>query len=159
MMAMLRDHGGAAEANARTLLQHDPVPAPRQGPDYVASMVAHLHKDGFTAWCSLVTPCVLGLPVFFLWTLGPRVTGRRSAATFSSSSPWWRIKRLLNRAAENWGESFPRMRAHWHDWQQALLREAGDHRKESADHKSMWVNRNVTRLLTEITMLERAFEK
>ena len=43
------------------------------------------------------------------------------------------------------------------NWQQALLREAADYRKESSDHKSMWVNRNVTRWLTEIAALERAF--
>jgi hypothetical protein len=48
------------------------------------------------------------------------------------------------------------MRAHWREWEQALLREADDHRKDSLDHKSMWVNRNVARLVTEIAVLERA---
>jgi hypothetical protein len=62
---------------------------------------------------------------------------------------------LLNRASEKWSESFPRLRGHWQDWQQTLLREAADYHKESNDHKSMWVNRNVTKLLTEITNLER----
>jgi hypothetical protein len=81
----------------------------------------------------------------------------QGAAAFTAASPWWRLKRLLNRAAESWGESFPRLRAHWQPWQQALLREAADYRKESCDHKSIWVNRNVTKLLTEIAALERAF--
>ena len=81
----------------------------------------------------------------------------QGAATFTPASPWWRIKRLLDRAAENWAGSYPRLRAHWRGWQQALLREAEDHRKDSCDHKSIWVNRNVARLLTEIAALERAF--
>ena len=38
-----------------------------------------------------------------------------------------------------------------------LLREAADYRRDSCDHKSMWVIRNVTRLLAEIAALERAF--
>ena len=38
-----------------------------------------------------------------------------------------------------------------------MLREAAEHRKDSCDHKSMWVNRNVARLLTEIAALERRF--
>ena len=81
----------------------------------------------------------------------------QGAATFSPASPWWRIKRLLNRAAENWGESIPRLRKHWQEWQQALLREAADYRRASCDHKSIWVIHNVTKWLTEIAALERAF--
>ncbi len=119
-------------------------------------MVAHLHKDGVIAWCSLVTPCISIFLPFFVDAAVPEALAQ-GAATFTSASPWWRIKRLLNRAAKNWGESFPRLRAHWQEWQQALLREAADYRKDSCDHKSMWVNRNVTRLLTEIAALERAF--
>jgi hypothetical protein len=34
---------------------------------------------------------------------------------------------------------------------------AADHHNESSDHKSIWMNRNVTKLLTEIAALERAF--
>jgi hypothetical protein len=81
----------------------------------------------------------------------------QGAATFTPASPWWRLKRLLNRAAENWTESFPRIRTHWQDWQQELLREAAHYRSATRDHKSMWMNSNVTRLLTEIAALERAF--
>jgi dipeptidase len=155
MMAMLRDHGGAADAKSPrdfgpTLCAH-----PGTG-QTAASMVAHLHKDGVIAWCSLVTPCISIFLPFFVDASVPEALAQ-GAATFSPASPWWRIKRLLDRAGQSWGESFPRLRAHWQEWQQALLREATDHRNESCDHKSMWVNRNVTRLLTEIAALERAF--
>ncbi len=81
----------------------------------------------------------------------------QGAATFAAASPWWRVKRLLDRTSANWSESFPRLRSHWQEWQQTLLREAADHRKESSDHKSIWVNRNVTKWLTEVAALERAF--
>jgi dipeptidase len=155
MMAMLRDHGGAADAekpgeSGPTICMH-----PGTG-QTAASMVAHLHKDGVIAWCSLVTPCIgIFLPFFVDASVSDALT--QGGARFVASSPWWRVKRLLDRAAENWGESFPRIRAHWREWQEALLREAGDYRKASADHKTMWVNRNVTKWLTEIAALERAF--
>jgi dipeptidase len=155
LMSMLRDHGGAADAKAPgasgpTLCVH-----PGTG-QTAASMVAHLHRDGVVAWCSLVTPCISVFLPFFVDTSVPEALAQ-GAATFTPASPWWRVKRLLNRAAENWGESYPRLRAHWQDWQQALLREAADYRKDSCDHKCIWVNRNVARLLTEIATLERAF--
>ena len=66
-------------------------------------------------------------------------------------------RRVFGAKATRPPKSFPRLRAHWQEWQQALLREAADYRKASCDHKSMWVIRNVTRLLTEIAALERAF--
>jgi hypothetical protein len=97
-----------------------------------------------------------GLPALFVDAAVPEALAP-GAATFTPASPWWRVKRLLPRAAENWGESFPRLRAHWQQWQQALLREAADRRKDSCDHKSMWLSRVVTRLLTEIAALGRAF--
>jgi dipeptidase len=155
MMTMLRDHGGAAETkkpgeSGPTLCMH-----PGTG-QTAASMVAHLHKDGIIAWCSLVTPCISVFLPFFVEASVPEAL-RQGAATFAQESPWWRVKRLLDRAAESWGESFPRIRAHWQEWQQTLLREAADYRKESLDHKSMYVNRNITKWLTEITALERAF--
>lgn len=155
MMAMLRDHGGAGDTKGPgdfgpTICVH-----PGTG-QTAASMVAHLHKDSVIAWCSLVTPCISVFLPFFVDASVPEVLAQ-GAASFTSASPWWRIKRLLNRAAENWSESFPRLRAHWQEWQQTLLREAADYRKESSDHKSIWVNRNVTKLLTEIAALERAF--
>jgi dipeptidase len=118
-------------------------------------MVAHLHKDGVIAWCSLVTPCIGVFLPYFVDAAIPEALAK-GAATFTPASPWWRVKRLLDHAARNWGKSYPRLRGHWQEWQQALLREAADHRKDSCDHKSMWVNRNVTRLLTEIATLERA---
>ena len=40
---------------------------------------------------------------------------------------------------------------------QVMLREAAQYRSATSDHKSMWVNSNVTRLLREIVALERAF--
>jgi hypothetical protein len=43
------------------------------------------------------------------------------------------------------------------DWQQALLREAAHYHSATCDHKSTWINSNVTRRLTEIAALERAF--
>jgi hypothetical protein len=39
---------------------------------------------------------------------------------------------------------------------QALLRETGNYRKESCDHKTIRVNGNVTKLLTEVAARERA---
>ena len=39
----------------------------------------------------------------------------------------------------------------------ALLRDAGQQRGASADHKSMWMNSNVTRFLRELAALERTF--
>ena len=155
MMTMLRDHGGAAEAKGPGAFGPTLCAHPGTG-QTAASMVAHLHKDGIIAWCSLVTPCISVFLPFFVDAAVPEALAQ-GAATFAAASPWWRIKRLLNRAAENWGESFPRMRAHWQEWQQALLREAADYRRASCDHKSMWVIRNVTKLLTEIAALERAF--
>jgi dipeptidase len=155
MMAMLRDHGGATEATAPgdfgpTLCAH-----PGTG-QTAASLVAHLHKDGVIAWCSLVTPCISVFLPYFVDACVPEALAQ-GAATFTPASPWWRVNRLLGRAAESWGELYPRLRSHWQGWQQELLREAADHRKDSVDHKSMWVIRNVTRLLTEIAALERAF--
>lgn len=155
MMSMLRDHGGAAEAKGPGAFGPTLCVHPGTG-QTAASMVAHLHKDGVIAWCSLVTPCIGIFLPFFVDGSVPEALAQ-GAATFTPASPWWRIKRLLNRAAENWGESFPRIRAHWQEWQQALLGEAADYRKESLDHKCMWVNRNVAKLLTEIAALERAF--
>ncbi len=154
-MTLLRDHGGRADAKAPrdfgpTLCAH-----PGTG-QTAASMVAHLHKDGVIAWCSLVTPCVSVFLPFFVDAAVPEAL-RQGAATFTPASPWWRLKRLLDHAAKSWGKSYPRLRAHWQEWQEALLREAADHRKDSCDHKSMWVNRNVTKLLTEIAALEHAF--
>ncbi len=155
MMTLLRDHDGAADAKSPrdfgpTLCVH-----PGTG-QTAASMVAHLHKDGAVAWCSLVTPCISIFLPFFVDASVPDVLAQ-GAATFSPESPWWRVKRLLDRAAATWGESFPRLRGHWQEWQQTLLREAEDHLKDSSDHKSMWVNRNVTKWLAEIAALERAF--
>jgi dipeptidase len=155
MMSILRDHGGAAATQVPagfgpTLCAH-----PGTG-QTAASMVAHLHRDGMIAWCSLVTPCTSVFLPFFVDASVPEALAE-GAATFTPASPWWRLKRLLNRAAENWGESFPRIQAHWHAWQQALLREAARYRSATSDHKSIWVNRNVTRLLSEIAALERAF--
>jgi dipeptidase len=155
MMSMLRDHGGAADTKAPadfgpTLCAH-----PGTG-QTAASLVAHLHRDGVIAWCSLVTPCIGIFLPFFVDAAVPEALAQ-GAAVWTATSPWWRIKRLLNRAAENWGDSYPRLRAHWQEWQQALLRESANYRKESSDHKSIRVNRNVARLLTELSALERAF--
>jgi secernin len=156
MMAILRDHGGAADTKAPgdfgpTLCVH---PGTAQT---AASMVAHLHKDGIIAWCSLVTPCISVFLPFFVDAAVPEVLAK-GAAKFEAESPWWRIKRLLNRAAENWSASLPRLRKRWQNWQQALLREAANYRKESCDHKTIWVNKNVTKLLMEIGALERTFD-
>ncbi|HTU21845.1 MAG TPA: C69 family dipeptidase [Gemmataceae bacterium] len=157
MMTMLSDHGGASDAKkpgafGPTLCAH-----PGTG-QTAASMVAHLHKDGIIAWCSFVTPCIGIFLPFFVDASVPEVLAQ-GAATFTAASPWWRVKRLLDHAAESWGELFPRLRAHWQDWQQALLREAAKYHKESCDHKSIWVSRNVTKWLTEIAALERAFSQ
>jgi dipeptidase len=155
LMAMLRDHGGAADAQAPGTFGPTLCAHPGTG-QTAASMVAHLHRDGVIAWCSLVTPCISVFLPFFVDAAVPEALAQ-GAATFTPASPWWRIKRLLDRAAENWGESFPRLRAHWQEWQQDLLRQTPDYRGDRCDHKSMWVNRNVTRLLAEIAALERAF--
>jgi secernin len=155
MMAMLRDHGGGEEAkvpgsSGPTICVH-----PGTG-QTAASMVAHLHQDGIIAWCSLVTPCLTVFLPFFVDASVPESLAQ-GAATFAASSPWWRTKRLLTRVTEKWDESFPRVRSHWQEWQQTLLREGPGYRKESADHKAMWVNRNFDRFLTEIAALERTF--
>jgi dipeptidase len=155
MMTMLRDHGAAPEGKRPGTFGPSICAHPGTG-QTAASMVAHLHKDGIVAWCSLVTPCIGIFLPFFVDAAVPDVLAQ-GGATFTKTSPWWRIKRLLDRAGENWGESFPGLRGHWQEWQQTLLREAMDYRGESSDHKSMWVNRNVTRLLTEIAALERGF--
>jgi secernin len=154
MMSYLRDHGGAGENQGPatfgpTLCMH---PGTSQT---AASMVAHLHPDGIIAWCSLVTPCTSVFLPFFVDACVPEALAE-GAATFTSASPWWRLKRLLNHATESWTESFPRLRAHWQDWQHTLLREAGRYRNATSDHKSMWVNSNVSRLVREIDALERA---
>jgi dipeptidase len=154
MMAMLRDHGGAEGKSPRdfgsTLCVH---PGKAQT---AASMVAHLHPDGIIAWCSLVTPCIsIFLPCFVDASVPEALA--QGGATFAANSPWWRIKRLLDHAADNWEKAFPRIQKHWHDWQQALLREADEHRKASVDHKTIWVNKNFAKLLTEIAALEREF--
>jgi secernin len=155
MISFLRDHGAATKTQAPatfgpTLCVH---PGTAQT---AASMVAHLHRDGAIAWCSLVTPCISIFLPFFVDAAVPEALAQ-GAGSFTPASPWWRLKRLLNRAAENWVESFPRLQAHWQDWQQTLLREAAQYRGATCDHKSMWQNSNVTRLLTEIAALERAF--
>jgi dipeptidase len=156
MMSILRDHGGADEAKVPGTFGPTLCAHPGTG-QTAASMVAHLHRDGIIAWCSLVTPCIGVFLPFFVDAAVPEALAR-GAATFTAGSPWWRIKQLLNRAAEHWGESFPRLQAHWREWQQELLREAADYRNQTCDHKSMWVNHNVTRLLTEVAALERALD-
>jgi dipeptidase len=155
MISMLRDHGGAADAKAPGTFGPTLCVHPGTG-QTAASMVAHLHPDGIVAWCSLVTPCISIFLPFFVDASVPEALAQ-GAETFAPASPWWRIKRLLNHAAENWGESFPRIRAHWQEWQETLLREAPDYRKAASDHKSIWVNKNVTKLLTELAALERVF--
>jgi dipeptidase len=155
MMAFLRDHGGSDESRAPTAVAPTICVHPGTG-QTAASVVAHLHRDGVIAWCSLVTPCTSIFLPFFVDACVPDSLAQ-GAATFAPTSPWWRLKRLLGRASDNWRESFPRIRAHWQDWQQELFREAPQHRGDTVDHKTMWVNRNVTRLLTEIAALERAF--
>ena len=154
MMSFFRDHGGEGETHVPSRFGPTLCAHPGTG-QTAASMVAHLHDDGIIAWCSLVTPCTSVILPFFVDATVPEVLAQ-GAATFAPASPWWRMKRLLNHAAENWGESFPRIRAHWQDWQQTLLREAVHYRSATADHKSMWMNSNVTRLLTEIAALESA---
>src|SRR5581483_402441 len=137
MIAFLRDHGAATPGQAPatfgpTLCVH---PGSAQT---AASMVAHLHRDGVVAWCSLVTPCISVFLPFFVDASVPDALAQ-GAATFTPASPWWRVKRLLDRASESWGESSPRLRVHWHDWQEALLRDAAHYRAATCDHKSMWV--------------------
>jgi hypothetical protein len=94
-------------------------------------MVAHLHKDGLIAWCSVVTPCIGIFLPFFVEASVPEELAQ-GAATFTAASPWWRVKRLLDHAAKSWAESFPRLRAHWQEWQQVLLREATKYRDRHA---------------------------
>src|SRR5262249_11886461 len=137
MMSMLRDHGGAADAKAPAAFGPTLCAHPGTG-QTAASMVAHLHRDGVIAWCSLVTPCIGVFLPFFVDAAVPEALAQ-GAATFTPTSLWWRMKRLLNRAAENWGESYPRLRAHWQEWQQTLLRESAHYRKESSNHKSIRV--------------------
>jgi dipeptidase len=155
MMAFLRDHGAATPSqvpgtSGPTLCVH---PGTAQT---AASMVAHLHPDGVIAWCSLVTPCTsIFLPVFVDASLPEALA--QGSASFTPTSPWWRIKRLLTRATESWSDSFPRLRDHWQEWQQTLLRDAGQYRSATSDHKSMWMHSNVTRLLTNIAALEQTF--
>jgi dipeptidase len=155
MMTFLRDHGGAARTQAPTSFGPTLCAHPGTG-QTAASMVVHLHPDGIIAWCSLVTPCTSVFLPFFVDASVPEALAQ-GAATFTAASPWWRLKRLLDRASENWVESFPRIGAHWQDWQQALLREAAHYRRATCDHKSIWVNSNVMKLLTEIAVLEREF--
>jgi dipeptidase len=155
MMAILRDHGGAADAKSPAAFGPTLCAHPGTG-QTAASMVAHLHPDGVIAWCSLVTPCISVFLPFFVDADVPEALAQ-GKATFTATSPWWRIRRLLDRAARNWKESYPRLRSHWQEWQQTLLREAAEHRKDSCDHKTMWVGRNVTRLLAELAALERTF--
>jgi dipeptidase len=155
MMSILRDHGSAAATQVPSTFGPTLCAHPGTG-QTAASMVVHLHPDGIIAWCSLVTPCTSVFLPFFVDAAVPEALAL-GAATFTPASPWWRLKRLLNRAAKDWSASFPRIRAHWQDWQQALLREAVQYRRATSDHKCMWMNSNVTRLLTEITALEHAF--
>ncbi len=74
MMTMLRDHGGAAEAKAPDTLGPTLCVHPGTA-QTAASMVAHLHKDGIIAWCSLVTPCISDLPALFCGRLRTRGAG------------------------------------------------------------------------------------
>lgn len=153
MMSFLRDHGSAAATQGPgsfgpTLCAH-----PGTG-QTAASMVVHLHPGGFVAWCSLVTPCISIFLPFFVDADVPEALAV-GGATYTPASPWWRIKRLLDRAAGNWSVAFPRLRTHWQEWERTLLREADSYRAGPADHKTLWVNRNVARFLTEIAALER----
>jgi secernin len=155
MMAFLRDHGDTRAGQAPSTFGPTLCVHPGTG-QTAASMVAHLHPDGIIVWCSLVTPCTSIFLPFFVDADVPEALAQ-GRAPFAASSPWWRLKRLLDRASESWAESFPRIQAHWRDWQQTLLQAATRHRGETSDHKSMWVNTNVTRLLREIAALERDF--
>jgi dipeptidase len=155
MMSFLRDHGGSNETQSPAAVAPTICVHPGTG-QTAASMVAHLHRDGVIAWCSLVTPCSSIFLPFFVDASVPDALAQ-GAATLSADSPWWRLKRLVDRAAQSWSESYPRLRAPWREWQQTLFEEAPRYRGAAADHKSMWVNNNVTRLLTEIAALERAF--
>jgi dipeptidase len=133
MMAFLRDHGDAGPERAPgragpTLCVH---PGTAQT---AASMVAHLHADGIIAWCSLATPCTSIFLPFFVDAAVPEALAQ-GAGSFTPASPWWRLKRLMGHASENWSESFPRIQAHWRDW----------HRHSSAKPRSTAVPRAITR--------------
>jgi hypothetical protein len=117
-------------------------------------MVVQLRRDGCTAWCSLVTPCVSVFLPIPIDSDVPAVLSR-GTATCSADSPWWRIKRLLDSAVTDWQTCWPLIRARWDAWERVLLAEAADYEKASRHERCSWVSNNVSRLLGELDELER----
>lgn len=154
MMALLRDHGPTAGPHNAPPSEPSLCMHPGIG-QTAASMVVHLRRDGFTPWCSLVTPCMSVFLPFLLDADVPDVLAR-GEATFSAGSPWWRIKRLLGAALTDWQSYWPRTRARWDAWERTLLDEAAAYQGASLDERCQWVSDNVTRLLHELDELERA---
>jgi dipeptidase len=156
MMAFLRDHAGDPHwkpgmPSEPTICVHS---GPGRGGQTAASMVAHLQEDGVTAWCSLVTPCIsVFLPVFLDAEVPAALA--RGDATFSAASPWWRIKRLGEHAAQDWETWFPRIRSRWEEWERALLRDAPRYQRASSQEKSRRLSDQVARLTRELDELER----
>lgn len=153
LMTFLRDHGadpdpGGPATWGPTLCMHPGIG------QTAASMVVHLRRQGFTAWCSLVTPCVSVFLPFCIDAAVPAALAR-GAATFSADSPWWRIKRLLDFAAADWGRWFPRIRALWDAWEHPLLLEEVAYQSAGCEERNAWVDANVSKLLREVHELER----
>lgn len=153
MMTFLRDHGADAG-------EHDPAsfgPTLCMHPGIgqtAASMIVHLRHDGFTAWCSLVTPCISVFLPFFIDVNVSALLGR-GAGSFSSDSPWWRMKRLLDVASSDWAKWSPHIRAHWSDWQRSLLHEAREYEHAGHAEKSAWVSNNLAKVLAGLDELEQ----
>jgi secernin len=154
MMALLRDHGPTAGPHNAPPAEPSLCMHPGIG-QTAASMVVQLRRDGCTAWCSLVTPCISVFLPFPIDSDIPAVLAC-GTATYSADSPWWRIKRLLDTAVNDWPAVWPAIRARWDAWQRVLLGEAADYQRASRDERCKWVNNNVTRLLSELGELERA---
>lgn len=156
MFAFLRDHGddpawAPGETDPPTICMH-----PGRG-QTAASLVVRLDPEGFTAWCSLVTPCMSPFLPFYVNAEVPEELAV-GAAEFDPASLWWRIKRLEAWAARDWPHRFPRIRAHWDAWEAELFPQADRMAGAPASEQTRWVAANVARLRRELTTLEETLD-
>jgi secernin len=123
MMAFLRDHGEDPEwrpgaPGGATICMHG------QNGQTAGGMVVHLRADGeIRVWSTIGAPCASPfLPVFLEAGL-PDELGR-GWCDFDAESPWWRSRRLLDRAKEDWPAREAFLRQRWSVFETRIHAEA-----------------------------------
>lgn len=163
MMGFLRDRG--AQANPSVLEPTDHAicmhpAAPLAFVPYrvqsVASMVVDLAAGGGTVWCAQAAPDVAPFLPFFVDIPLPAeyALGTHQPA---AGALWWRLKRLQTAVEADWAGAFPRIRARWDIFEQAMIRIAPGYASASREERARWVQDNFAEMLRQLAEAEREF--